>query len=123
MPLARTCTAAVTGIQAHVIDVEADIASGPSSTVLAGLTDMQAREAARRLRGEVAASGGEWPQGRVFVGLSPASVPKPGNGTDLAMAVAVAAAAGTVPWNSPDQVLFLAGLRPGGRLSPVPGVL
>jgi magnesium chelatase family protein len=123
MTLARTCTAALTGIQAHLIDVEADIASGPPATVLAGLEDTQAREAARRLRDSAAGAGVQWPQARVAVTLSPASLPKPGDGTDLAMAVAVAAASGAVPPGSPEQVLFLAGLGPGGELTPVRGVL
>ena len=54
--------------------------------------------------------------------LLPASLPKRGSGFDLAIAVAVLTAAGTVP-AAGDGCVFVAGLGLDGSLRPVPGVL
>ncbi len=55
-----------------------------------------AHEARDRVRAAVASSALTWPQRRITVNLSPASLPKSGSVTDLAIAVAVMAAAGMI---------------------------
>ena len=60
--------------------------------------DLSAIEAERdRIRAAIANSGEQWPQRKITVGLSPASLPKRGSWFDLAIAIGVLTAAGTVP--------------------------
>ena len=65
----------------------------------------------------------EWPQRKITVGLSPASLPKRGSWFDLAIAVGILAAAGNVPRAAVDGIMFFGELGLDGRLRPVRGVL
>jgi magnesium chelatase family protein len=123
MSLARTYSVALIGVKGHLIEVEADIASGLPATILIGLPDTALREARDRIRAAIVNSGESWPNSKITVGLSPATLPKRGSGFDLAIAVAILAAADTVPVTSPARKVFLAELGLDGRLRPVPGVL
>jgi len=123
MALARTHSVALVGVEGHLIDVEADIAQGLPATILVGLPDTALREARDRIRAAIVNSGESWPQTKITVGLSPASLPKRGSGFDLAIAIAILAAAGGLPLSSPAGKMFLAELGLDGRLRPVPGVL
>jgi magnesium chelatase family protein len=121
--LARTHSVALVGVKGHLIEVEADIASGLPVTILVGLPDTALREARDRIRAAIVNSGEQWPQSKITVGLSPASLPKRGSGFDLAIAAAILAASGALPLSSLAGVMFLAELGLDGRLRPVPGVL
>jgi magnesium chelatase family protein len=121
--LARTHSVALIGITGHVVEVEADIANGLPATIMVGLPDTALREARERIRAAIVNSGEEWPQRKITVGLSPASLPKRGSWFDLAIAVGVLAAAGKVPRAALDGVMFFGELGLDGRLRPVCGVL
>jgi magnesium chelatase family protein len=123
MTLARTYSVALVGIRGHLIEVEADIADGLPATILVGLPDTALREARDRIRAAIVNSGESWPSSKITVGLSPAALPKRGSGFDLAIAVAVLAAAEAVPAHDLAGKMFLAELGLDGRLRPVPGVL
>ncbi len=123
MPLARTYSVALVGVTGHVVEVEADIANGLVGMILVGLPDTALREARDRIRAAIVNSGEEWPQRKITVGLSPASLPKRGSWFDLAIAVGVLTAAGTVPRAAVDGVMFFGELGLDGRLRPVRGVL
>jgi magnesium chelatase family protein len=121
--LARAYSVALVGVQGHLIEVEADIASGLPATILVGLPDTALREARDRIRAAIVNSGENWPAAKITVGLSPAALPKRGSGFDLAIAVAILAAAEAVPASALAGKMFLAELGLDGRLRPVPGVL
>ena len=87
MPLARTYSVALIGVTGQVVEVEADIANGLVGMILVGLPDTALREARDRIRAAIANSGEEWPQRKITVGLSPASLPKRGSWFDLAIAI------------------------------------
>src|SRR6202034_4325166 len=123
MPLARAFSVALVGVRGHLIEVEADIANGLPATILVGLPDTALREARDRIRAAIVNSGASWPNSKITVGLSPAALPKRGAGFDLAIAVAVLAAADAVPAAALSRKMFLAELGLDGRLRPVPGVL
>ena len=89
MPLARTYSVALIGVTGHVIEVEADIANGLVGMILVGLPDTALREARDRIRAAITNSGEEWPQRKITVGLSPASLPKRGSWFDLKMQIGV----------------------------------
>lgn len=123
MALARTYSVALVGVEGHLVEVEADIANGLPATILVGLPDTALREARDRIRAAIVNSGESWPQRRLTVGLSPASLPKRGSGFDLSIAVAVLAADRKLPPDGLDTTMFLAELGLDGRIRPVPGVL
>lgn len=68
-------------------------------------------------------SGGEWPQKKLTVGLSPASVPKAGSGFDLAVACAVLGAAERIDPRVLADIVMIGELGLDGRVRPVRGIL
>lgn len=123
MGLARTRSVSLEGVRGHVVEIEADLAQGLPKVSLVGSPDMALSEARDRCRAAVVNSGFPWPQKRITVGLSPASLPKSGAHFDLAIAVAVLGAAGEVPVGPLDDAVLLGELALDGRLRAVPGVL
>ena len=123
MALARTYSVALVGVHGHVIEVEADIANGLVGMVLVGLPDTALREARDRIRAAILNSGEQWPQRRITVGLSPASLPKRGSGFDLPIAIALLAASGVLKAAVLAGMMFLGELGLDGQLRPVRGVL
>ncbi len=123
MALARAHAIALVGVQGHVVEIEADIENGLVALLLVGLPDTALREARDRIRSAILNSGQAWPQRRITVGLSPASLPKRGSGFDVGIAVAILAAAGSIRASWLDGLVFLGELGLDGRLRPVPGVL
>ncbi len=123
MALARTYAVAVVGVEGHVIEVEADLASGIPGLAVIGLPDASLYEARDRVRAAVTNSGEDWPLRKITLGLSPASLRKTGSSFDLAMAIAVLGAAGSVPVDPARSMILLGELALDGRVRPVRGVL
>ncbi|MCU1413134.1 MAG: Mg chelatase-like protein [Microbacteriaceae bacterium] len=123
MPVARTSAIALLGLAGSLVEVEADISSNLPSFVLIGLPDAALGEARDRVRAAATNSGCALPNRKLTVNLSPASLPKHGSGFDLAIAMAVLAAAGDVSAESVAGVVHLGELGLDGRLRPTSGVL
>jgi magnesium chelatase family protein len=123
VPVARTHSIALVGVEGHPVEIESDIENGLPCLFLVGLPDTALREARDRIRAAIINSREQWPQRRITVGLSPASLPKRGSGFDLGIALSILAAAGTIPAAAIDGVAFLGELGLDGRLRPVRGVL
>src|ERR1700742_3758224 len=123
MTLARTHSVALVGVEGHLVECEAGIANGLVGMVLVGLPDTALREARDRIRSAIINSGEQWPQRRITVGLSPASLPKRGSGFDLPIACALLAAAGVLQAAALAGLAFLGELGLDGQLRPVLGVL
>lgn len=123
MSLARAWSAALVGVEGHLVEVEADLASGLPGVVLVGLPDASLHEARDRVRAAVVNSGLTWPAHRITVGLSPAALPKSGSSFDLAIAAAVLAAATVVPADAVERRVLFGELGLDGRVRPVRGVL
>ncbi len=123
MPVARTYSIALVGVEGHPVEIEADIENGLPGLLLVGLPDTALREARDRIRAAIINSSEQWPQRRITVGLSPASLPKRGSGFDIGIAVAILAAAGVVPAAAIDGIAFVGELGLDGQVRPVRGVL
>ena len=123
MALARSWSIALVGLDGHVVEVEADLAPGIPGLSITGLPDAALNEARDRVRAAVVNSGHSWPQKRMTLGLSPASLPKKGSSFDLALAAALLAADRVVPVASLEKLLLLGELGLDGRVRPVAGVL
>ena len=123
MPVARTHAIALVGVEGHEVEIEADIQNGLPGLLLIGLPDTALREARDRIRAAIVNSHEQWPQRRITVGLSPASLPKRGSGFDLGIAVAILSAADAIPAAALEGVAFLGELGLDGQIRPVRGVL
>ncbi|TMU90790.1 YifB family Mg chelatase-like AAA ATPase [Streptomyces sp. DASNCL29] len=123
MGFARTCSVALVGVEGVVVEVQADLEPGVAAFTLVGLPDKSLVESRDRVRAAVVNSGGEWPQKKLTVGLSPASVPKGGSGFDLAVACAVLGAAERVDPREIADLMMIGELGLDGRVRPVRGVL
>lgn len=123
MAFARACSVALVGVEGVVVEVQADLEPGVAAFTLVGLPDKSLVESRDRVRAAVVNSGAEWPQKKLTVGLSPASVPKGGSGFDLAVACAVLGAAERIDPASIADVVMIGELGLDGRVRPVRGVL
>ncbi|MDN4479607.1 YifB family Mg chelatase-like AAA ATPase [Demequina muriae] len=121
--IGRSRAIVLAGLHGHVVDVEAHIGSSLPAFTIVGLPDASLTEARDRVRAAVASSGLSWPQRRITVNLSPASLPKRGSATDLAIAVAVLAAAGMIDPARAGAGAHLGELGLDGRVRPIAGVL
>ncbi|MFF7035402.1 YifB family Mg chelatase-like AAA ATPase [Streptomyces griseus] len=123
MGFARACSVALVGVEGVVVEVQADLEPGVAAFTLVGLPDKSLVESRDRVRAAVVNSGAEWPQKKLTVGLSPASVPKSGSGFDLAVASAVLGAAERIDPAAIAEVVMIGELGLDGRVRPVRGVL
>lgn len=123
MGLGRTYAVSLLGLSGHLVEVEAHLAASVPGFTLVGLPDAALAESRDRVRAAVTSSALGWPQRRITVNLSPASLPKAGSSFDLAIAVAMLAGAGVFPPSGPRDVVHLGELGLDGRLRPVRGVL
>ena len=96
MALAHTWSVALVGLEGHLVEVEADIAQGLPKTTLIGLPDTSLSEARDRVRAAVVNSGERFPDRKLTIGLSPATLPKTGSHYDVAIALSLLTAAGAV---------------------------
>lgn len=123
MGFARTCSVALVGVEGVVVEVQADLEPGVAAFTLVGLPDKSLTESRDRVRAAVVNSGAEWPQKKLTVGLSPASVPKAGSGFDLAVACAVLGAAERIDPRVLADIVMIGELGLDGRVRPVRGIL
>ncbi|MGD9990012.1 YifB family Mg chelatase-like AAA ATPase [Pseudonocardia sp.] len=121
--LARSWSVALQGVDGTVVEIEAAIGGGLPGIHLVGLPDAALHESRDRVRAAVVNSGHTWPNERIVLALSPATLRKTGSGFDLALACGVLAAARTVPQQALHRTVLLGELALDGRLRPVRGVL
>lgn len=123
MSLARTWSVGLVGLSGGVVEVEVDLSSGLPGMAIVGLADTAIRESRDRVRAAVLNSGLDWPNRKITIGLSPATLPKHGSGYDLALAVGVLAASEQLPVGAVEKFLFLGELGLDGRVRAIRGVL
>ncbi len=121
--LASTYSAALVGVSAELVRVEADVTFGLPAFTIVGLPDASVRESRDRVRSAIRSAGLEFPPHRITVNLSPADLRKAGSSFDLPIALAVLAAAGQVPGDAHARAVVLGELALDGRALPCRGVL
>ena len=123
MALFKTRSAAVYGIDAHLIDVEVDMYQSGSARdfVMVGMPDVAVRESRERIKSALINSGFGYPNKAVTINLAPANVRKEGAGFDLPMALGILGAMGTV--KGLDQHILVGELSLDGAVRPVRGAL
>ncbi len=123
MALGRAFSVAVRGLDGHIVEIEADIASGLPGVHLVGLPDAALQESRDRVRAAITNCGNDWPQARLTLALSPATLPKMGSVYDIALALAVLSAQDKGEWARLEKTVLLGELALDGRVRPVKGVL
>ena len=124
MPFATAHTVSLHGAVGHLIDVQTDVSPGQVGVTMVGRADTTINESRDRCRMAIVNSHLDWPATRrITILLSPADLLKRGTHFDLAIAVSVLAAAGTVPSGTFEAAAFIGELTLDGNLRSVPGVL
>ena len=121
--LGRSTGAVLLGIEAHLIDVEADLGGGLPRLVTVGLPDAAVREGIDRIRAALRHTRFTLPDGRITINLAPAEVRKQGASLDLAMAAAMLQVDGQLPPIDARAVVLAGELGLDGSLRPVRGAL
>ncbi len=115
-------SATILGAEGHAVVVEVHVGVGLPAFAMVGLPDEACREARDRVRAAIQTTGLAWPDRRITVNLAPPRHRKTGSGLDLAIAVGVLAAAGTIPLTALRGLGFVGELGLDGSVRPVPGV-
>ncbi|OBI55046.1 YifB family Mg chelatase-like AAA ATPase [Mycobacterium sp. E787] len=123
MALGRAFSVAVRGLDGAIVEIEAYITSGLPGVHLVGLPDAALQESRDRVRAAVTNCCDAWPQSRLTLALSPATLPKMGSVYDIALAAAVLSAQRKQPWERLEKTVLLGELSLDGRVRPVRGVL
>ena len=71
MAVQKIITASIVGINASLVEVQADVSNGLPTTIIVGLPDTAVQESRERVRSAIKNSGFKYPQTRVSLNLSP----------------------------------------------------
>ncbi len=122
--LARVSTAALAGIDALEVVLEADLRrSGIPAFTLVGLPDGAVRESKERVFSALKNAGHSLPPARITVNLAPADIRKEGSSYDLPLALGLLAASEALEPENLQGWWFAGELSLTGELRPVPGIL
>ena len=116
-------SAALNGVEAVPVFVEADISEGMPSFTIVGSVSTQVREAQERVRTALKNQGIYLPPKRITLNLAPADIRKEGSRFDLPIAAAILVILARIPSESLDGAMILGELRLDGRINPVSGIL
>ncbi|WP_055426632.1 YifB family Mg chelatase-like AAA ATPase [Bifidobacterium aesculapii] len=123
MAIGNALSVGLIGLKAFVVTMQAFISPGLPYFSIIGLPDASLSEARERVKSACQATGFHWPETRVTVNLSPASMPKRGSSHDLAIAAAVLGAAGAIPHECLIGTIVMGELNLDGTVLPINGVL
>ncbi len=121
--LAKVLSAALVGLDAHLIDVEVDISGGLPQFSVVGLPDATVRESRDRVRSALKNTGFHFPAKKITVNLAPADIKKEGAGIDLAIAIGILVAEEVIPADRLTQQVLMGELSLDGQIKPISGAL
>lgn len=119
----KAYSAAIHGIDALIVSVEADVSDGLPIFDMVGYLGSEVKEARERVRIALKNSGYMLPVKRITVNLSPADVRKEGTAFDLPVAIAILTAFGHLPEEYLKDTLIVGELSLNGNVNKVNGVL
>lgn len=120
--LVKTYAAAIQGIDAIEVTVEANITPGVRF-LLVGLPDNAVKESHERIFSALQHNGLPLPRKQVVINMAPADIRKEGAAYDLPIAVAMLAANESLPADMLDKYMMIGEMSLDGSLKPVKGVL
>ena len=116
-------SASVYGIEAMLINVEADVSDGLPLFNMVGYLASEVKEAKDRVRTALKNSNFALRPKHITVNLSPADVRKAGTAFDLPIAMACLAASEILPQEKLDNMLIVGELSLDGKINRISGVL
>ncbi len=118
-------SAAVVGLDAEIVEVEADTLFGPLGKFsIVGLPDAAVSEASERVRCAIKNSGIAFPKRKVTVNLAPADLKKQGPSYDLPIAISILKTTDKIKIKGDlNHYLFVGELALNGDLRPINGIL
>ncbi len=121
----KVLSSAVIGLEAELIEVEADTGGGElGSFAIVGLPDMAVSESRERVRSAIKNSGFDFPKLKVTVNLAPADLRKQGPSYDLPIAISILLATKKIePTRELDKMMFVGELALDGKVRPINGIL
>lgn len=119
----KAFSAALCGINAVMVQVEADVRNGLPAFQLVGALAAEAKEAKERVRVAMENAGFRLPPKHITINVSPADIRKEGTAFDLPIAISVLAAFGYISKEKLKNCILIGELSLDGRLNPVKGVL
>ncbi len=122
---ARVFTATTLGINAHIIEVEADLSLGMVNFCIVGLPDKAIKESKERIRAAFKNSSIKMPDRFITINLAPADLKKQDAYFDVPIAVAILQAAQIldVSLGFLEETLFVGELSLDGSIREIKGVL
>ena len=121
--LAKVISAAVLGIDAFLVEVEAHLERQLPSFTTVGLPDGAVRESKERVNAAIKNSGFPFPQKRITINLAPADIKKEGSAFDLPIAIGILSAGGLLTQEQINEYVLLGELSLDGSLRPIRGAL
>ena len=121
----KVFSAAIVGLSAELVEVEADLTSGLRFFSIVGLPDKSVEESKERIAAAIKNSGAEPPHKqnkRVIINLAPADLRKEGSGYDLPIALSFLLSSGQITFDSKDK-LFIGELALNGEIRRINGIL
>lgn len=118
-------SAAITGLDAQIIEAEVDVSYGLRKFEVVGLPDKSVQESKERVGTAIESAGFKSPHHepvKVLVSLAPADLKKEGALYDLPIALGYLLASGKIKFN-PHGKIFLGELALDGRLRPAKGAV
>lgn len=121
--LSTSYSAAIFGVQAQLVTVEALVSMGLPSLVMVGQASGAVYEGRERVKSALSHCGQPIPPRKQVVNLAPAQVRKSSPGLDLSVAMALLAAHQVIDAQGLEDAMFWAELGLDGKLRPVAGSL
>src|SRR3989337_980787 len=121
--LSKIRSSAIYGIDAYIVEVEVDLASGLFAFSTVGLADAAVKESRDRVMSAIKNTGFDFPQKRVTVNLAPADIKKEGSSFDLPIAVGILNASEFIKSDTIKEFIIPGELSLDGRIKPVKGAL
>ena len=114
----KVYSAALNGMDAYLVRVEADISEGMPQFLMVGYLSSEVREAGDRVRTALRNTGFVLPPKRIMVNLAPAGIRKAGSRFDLPVAAAILASLEKIPADSLKDVMLTGELSLSGQILP-----
>lgn len=121
--ISKVLSSAVLGVDAYIVEVEADIALGLPSFATVGLPDGAVKESRDRVRAAIKNSGYDFPPRKITINLAPADIKKEGAAFDLPISISILAATSIVQAAKLNDYLLIGELSLDGKVKPVRGAL
>jgi magnesium chelatase family protein len=121
--IAHVLSAALIGIEAALVRVEVDVASGLPIFTTVGLPDSAVRESRERVRTAIRNAGYAFPSDRITVNLAPAGLRKEGPAFDLPIALGILTATGSIHRQPRASFAVVGELALNGQIRAVRGAL